>query len=134
VIEAAIYSLLVAAGIANVYPVLLPEQVDYPAVTYQVIDSPPVHSLDEAMGDDPSTELIHPRIQISAWGNDYKSVLLLGQQVKNALHGFSGTVATPEGPVTVNRIHWEDARDLYEERTRTFHRASDFEVWYNPPG
>jgi len=129
-IEAAIYSLLshdagIAAAIAGgIWPILMPEVVDYPALSYFVVDSPPIQTLVEPCG------LAHPRIQINAWSNDYASAKKACEAVRKALDGFSGTVATPDGPVFICGIRWEDERDSYEHETRTFRTMRDFIVWY----
>lgn len=130
-IESAIYSLLsndpgIAALIqGGIWPVLMPEQVDYPAISYFCVDSPSVQTLLEASG------LAHPRFQVNAWANDYTASKRVIEAVRLALDGINSmTISTASGAVQVRGIRWEDERDTYEHETRTFRTMRDFIVWY----
>jgi len=125
-VEAAINAILladpgVAAVVASrIYPVVMPEDPTLPAITYQRIDGPRETSLDL------DSSLAHPRIQVSAWGNAYADVKNAADAVREALNGFSGTIAG----FTIQGIVIESDNDLYDPQTRTYHVATDFEVWH----
>ena len=129
-IESAIFALLsndsgIAATInGGIWAVLMPEGVEYPALSYLIVDSPSIATLNEPTG------LAHPRVQVNAWANSYADAKRANDAVRRALDGFAGTVATPDGPVLIRGIRWEDERENYEKETRTFHCLNDFFVWY----
>ncbi|HEX4499855.1 MAG TPA: DUF3168 domain-containing protein [Scandinavium sp.] len=129
-IESAIFKLLnedagVQATInGGIWPVLMPEFTEYPAISYIVVDSPPVQSLGEPVG------LAHPRFQINAWANSYLEVKQVTDAVRLCLDGYRGAVSTDSGVVNICGIVFEDDRDAYEKDTRTFQASRDFIVWY----
>ncbi len=131
ILEAAIYAILAAAaGVttivgARIYPNLMPEGAAYPALTYFTVSADEEHTLDRASG------LVHQRIQVDAWGNDYTTVKTLMKQVRSALEAAYGIVQTPLGNLDINGILRDNERDLYEDKTRTHHCAGDFLVLYN---
>jgi Protein of unknown function (DUF3168) len=130
VIEAAIIAILsndagVAGAIAGgIWAVLMPEEVQYPALSYTLVDSPSIQTLNEPTG------LVHPRVQVSAWANSYAEAKRAADAVRKALDFFAGPVSTPDGPVLIRSIRWEDERENYERNTRTFHCSNDFFVMY----
>lgn len=130
-IEAAIYEILAAAaGVtaivgSNIYPVLMPEEAPYPALTYFTVDADEIHTLDRTSG------LVHQRFQVDAWANDYSTAKTLMKQVRAALEAAYGTIVTPLGDVDIDGILRDNERDLYEDKTRTHHCAGDFLVLYN---
>jgi hypothetical protein len=113
----------VSAIVGNrIYPLLTPEEGTYPALSYFRVDGPREHDLTGPAG------LARPRIQVDAWANDYPTAKALITAVIAALDGYSGTVA---GVLIVGiTIAPPGDHDLYEERTKSFHRAADFEVMH----
>ncbi len=113
----------------RIYPVVLPPNVVYPAVTYQRISGPRVHT----MGNDPG--LAYPRIQISCWYRDisdpqkgYGQVKAVAEQIRLALQDQKNT--TWGGSVTVRAVLFDGDTDLYDFETQVHQVALDFIIWY----
>ena len=62
------YAGLTALISTKVYPLIIPQAVERPAIAYQRISDPPEH----AMGTDAA--IYHPRYQINCWANTYTGV------------------------------------------------------------
>jgi len=108
----------------RIYPLILPQGVTLPAVTYTQISGPRVH----CMGSDPG--LTHPRFQVSVWAESYSDMATVAAQVRAALQDYSGTMGGDDG-VVVQRIFLEDETDRnFEPNTKTFRRDLDFIIWH----
>jgi hypothetical protein len=79
------------AAANRVYPLLLPQQPTYPAVTYQQISSVASHAMGQ---DSPLTRL---RVQVNSWGKTYAEARALATEVEARLKRFRGQA----GSVTV---------------------------------
>ncbi len=106
--------------VARIYPMILPQQPTYPAVTYQRIDGPRESALNSDMG------IPNPRIQIDAWGSSYASALAVAEQIRAALVRQVWT----ENGVSVLDALIDDDRDLFEDDVqeggqRIFRRSLD---------
>ena len=127
-LEQALYSYL--SGVAGltalvstrIYPLMMPQDVTLPAVTYQRISGPRVHT----MGTDPGLE--SPRFQLSSWASSYSSVKAVAEQVRLALQDYAGTMGGAGG-VVVQRAFLEGDQDFYEPDTLIYQVASDFIIW-----
>lgn len=86
-VETKIYTLL--AGNATVarkintriYPVVMPQDVKLPAITYQRNEATKVNTLSGYSG------LANPHIVINCWGRNYDEVKALGADVHAAMNG-----------------------------------------------
>ena len=118
-------------GSVRIYRDTLPEEVAYPAMTFFRVSTPRVHALDGPTG------LASPRFQFSAWSGDVANpdgstrsgaddVLDIIDAVRVALDGYSGAM----NGVAVRAIlaDEEGDRDMYDEKTRSYHRMIDFMV------
>ncbi len=115
-------------GSTAIYPIMIPQGVNLPAVTYQEISESPVH----AMGADPS--LMFPRFEISSWSSSYKQVKIIADSVKSVLRDFGSTkLGGAAAGVYVQRIFFENETDFLdidrETGTMTFHVAQDYIIW-----
>lgn len=90
----------------RVYPVVLPQATDFPAVTYQVITEQRDYKQE---GDD---SVPTRRVQVDLWANTYDET----EALYNALRQLSGTNHVPFGSPAVyfNGVFFDNARDLYE--------------------
>ncbi len=111
----------------RIYPVVLPPNVVYPAVTYQRISGPRIHT----MGNDPG--LAYPRIQVSCWYRDisdpqkgYGQVKAVAEQVRLALQNQKSTTW---GSVTIQAVLFDGDNDLYDPDTQVHQVALDFIIW-----
>jgi len=125
-IEDAIYSKLSGtSGITalvgrRIYPVVLPQKCKLPAITYDKVSDPQIHT----MGSESNP--CHPRFTIHVWGETLKNVIDIAEQVKTALKYYTGTIAS----MIIQRIYYDNETDIYEPQTETYHRALDFLIWY----
>jgi len=120
-VEAAVFGLLSSdAGVSGmvssrIYPVKLPQDPTYPALTYFRV-SALRHS---SMGND--TGLVEKRIQVSSWAKLYSEVNDLAERVRDAMQRTRGVFSGVEildifmdgdGPEI-----WEDEVDVYQAIT-----------------
>jgi hypothetical protein len=107
-IEEAIYSYLSnETGITSlvgsrIYPVKLPQNTDYPAITYFRVSGPEHHEKDMA----------YPRFQFSCWAAEYGTAKGLAAEVKAAFQRFKGTMGTP-GVAVIQGVFLNDL-DVYD--------------------
>ncbi len=106
---------LVALLAARVYPLLLPQEVVLPAISYQRISGVREQSL---TGD---SALQHPRFQFSCWAETYAEALAVAEQVRLALQGIT---AAGGG-------YYEGAFDLYDSETGWYYVPVDITIWHN---
>ncbi len=129
IIEDALYSYLstypgLTALISDrVYPLKRPQKIKSPALTYQKISCPRLHTF----GNDPG--MATPRFQFSCFAEDYNTVKNIAEQVRFALQDYSGTMGGVDG-VIVGAVNLEDEVDLYEEDAEIFRVDLDFIIWH----
>lgn len=80
------FSPAIAEG--RIHPLVLPQNTDLPAVTFQRISGPRVRSLSGPGGK------ARPRIQLDAWANTYTEAQALATQLRQALDGYKGLMGT----------------------------------------
>jgi hypothetical protein len=124
-VEADLFSRLTGfAGVAalvgqKVYPVTLPQGIHYPAISYFRVSS----TRPSAMGRD--IGIVRARFQVDVWAFDFDSSKAVAEQVRLALQRYSGT-----NSIEIIEIFFLNEADTFEENTRTYHQALDFEVNY----
>ncbi len=130
-LEEALYSYLKdVAGLKalvgdRIYPVVIPQKADMPAVAFQRVSGVREHT----MGDDPG--LAHPRIQFSCYGQTYSSAKNTAQEVRKALQDQRNTTWGGAGGVKVQAIMLENELDLpWEPDSRLFCAVLDFTIWH----
>lgn len=107
----------------QIYPIVIPQGKTPPMVTFQKINGPRVHAMQQDAG------MAYPRFQVSCWGMTYKSAKDVAAQVRAALQDFKGTMGGVGG-VVVSGVFIEDENDLYEPGTQVYHVALDFIIWH----
>jgi hypothetical protein len=96
------------APIAEVFPTVVPEKWDRPAITYRLISQ-------TELGDhDGPTGLVTSRYQLNAHADSHSGALALARQIRKLLNGFSGTLA--DG-VSVDSVEVVTVFDLGEAFT-----------------
>ena len=124
--EQAIYSRLnseVTALGGRIYPMVLPQNVAYPAVTYQRI-SATRHS---SFGVDDAP--VEPIIQVDIYGRrdvGYGAHVTVADAVRSALQRYRDESATPP----IYDIFIEAERDDYEDDTELYRKSFDLRAWY----
>lgn len=125
-IEQGIYSLLandatIKSLVANrIYPVLLPTNVAYPAISYQDISASSGATMDG------SGERMK-RIQFSIWSKAYADGKAVQAAIRNLLDGYSGTLS--DGSVLQN-VRADNELDGYEKDLLLFQAVIDFIVYF----
>ena len=107
----------------RVYPLLLPQNVRYPAAVYRRISA----TRYSAFGRDAAAA--EAVIQVDVYGHrsqGYGAFATVADAVRRAIQRFSDTSATP--PVYDTFIEAE--RDDYEENTELFRKSFDIRPWY----
>jgi hypothetical protein len=107
---------------ARVYPLLLPQQPTFPAITYQQVSAVRLH----AMGDD--STIVTARVQINSWARTYAEVRTLANEVEALLSRFRGTV----GGLQVLDVLLDNEIELYESDTQTRRVVQDVTVYLSP--
>ncbi|MGF7429585.1 DUF3168 domain-containing protein [Thermoanaerobacterium thermosaccharolyticum] len=119
-IETVIYSYLsnnqnIKSIVDNrIYPMILPQKPQFPAITYQKISGPRINSKSGDSG------LSYPRIQFNCWGKTYLEAKQVAMVVIDAMNKFTNGEATIQ-----------DEHDSYEPDTNLFYISVDFIIWYN---
>ena len=126
-VEAAVFDLLSSdAGVSGVvsnriYPVKLPQDPTYPAITYFRV-SALRHS---AMGND--TGIVEKRVQISSWAELYADANNLAERVRDAMQRTRGTFAGVE----ILDIFMEgDGPEIWEDAVGAYQAITDCNVIY----
>lgn len=100
----------------RIYPLIMPQGVVHPAVTYQRISS----TRESCMVDDDG--IVRSRFQVSVWANTFASARAIIDQVRQALQRWSTT--------GVQDTFILAEYDLYDEEALIFGVALDAEVIY----
>ncbi len=130
-VEEAIYTILTGDGVVGpliatrVYPGLAPQEATLPYVVYDRISTPRVRSLDG------TSDLAHPRHQITSWATTYAGAKALATAVRNALDDYSGAV----GAETIDDAYIDDEGDVANlspgvDERRMFGVRQDFVIWH----
>ena len=119
-IHGAIVALLVAdtavsALVSNrIYPVRMPLNVTYPAISIHEISG----------NEDHVTGHKHNRYQVSCWSTSFSQAQSLKEAVIDCLQRYKGVASGNK----IKQISFEGSMDLYEEETKIYHIPLDFIV------
>jgi len=97
----------------RVYPIKLPHEPTYPAITYSRVASEKVNAFDGYKG------LEDARIQVDCWASTYAQAKDLAEKVISAMIN-----ATPF------KARVASDTDLYDDDTGTYRVSVDFYIWY----
>lgn len=117
-LESAIYTVLTGNAdvkrmvTRRVYPIVLPQNCDFPAVSYQRITGVKVNDL-QGYGN-----LQNARIQVDAWAKSYDEVKQLGAYIHTAMNGAG----------TFHSLLVTDS-DGYDADAGLFRLTMDFSAW-----
>lgn len=112
--DAAVQTHVGATPSSRIYPLVLPQAPELPALTFQRIANPRVNSFDAGGGID------NPRIQVDCWGTSRKAARELAMEVKRVVEN-----ATAFGAWLVS-----DA-EFYEDdvEPKLYRVSMDFSIW-----
>ena len=108
----------------RVFPQVLPQFCDYPAIAYTVVDAVPINTLDGNAG------LESVRVQFDVWASSYSDKAAVSREIRRALLAYEtgGTVAG----FNIGAVLLETQRDEpYEHETKSFRTILDFMIWHN---
>lgn len=125
-IEAGIFAHLIGnAGVValvgtRIYPLLVPQDAEMPALAYQRISGPRDHAHDGASG------LALARIQLTFVAASYDGAKSLAAAVRAAMDGFSGMM----GEVMVNACLLDNEIDHWAMGHEAPVVRHDYRIWY----
>lgn len=130
-IEAALVYILVNDIAVNmlvstrIYPNVIPQDADMPAITYQQISGPRVHDMDGAVG------MVKARFQFTCWAENYDKAKEIAGAVRLAIDGYSGTVLQ----TVIDGIHLGNEGDMPEmmpgaDELSRYGKYLDFVIWF----
>jgi hypothetical protein len=106
----------------RVYPTSeVPQGVTLPAVGYERISTPAMHSMDGA-------SLFSPRMQITVLASSTASADGVADQVKNALNAFSGPFT--DGTIVQFSRLLDHRGPFRDDETKSVVAELDFEIWH----
>ena len=116
-LETAVYAALVANATVNrkcntrIYPIVMPQGVKFPAITYQRISGGKVNTLDGYSG------LANPHMVINSWATNYDTAKELSKDIHVTMNAatFKTILATE--------------LDAYDSDLGLFAVSQDFSVW-----
>lgn len=121
--EKAIYNILInnAAVFAitgnRIYPLVIPQGIEKPAITYQSISGSPSN---DKSG---TSRLDVIKTDIDMWGENHLILMDLKEKVRAALDGFDDT----NSGYTLNII-FEDEKDLFDDDSERFHIVQTYSI------
>lgn len=106
----------------RVYPVILPQEPIYPAITYNDDDSNYVESFDGQTG------LVQSVFQIDAWEKTYAGATTLATAINTALRNTSGAF----GGIIIQRCTiLSGPITAYENSVEAYRQTQIFSIWNN---
>ncbi len=107
----------------SIYPVVLPEQKEYPAITLHLDNTKPNDSKTQVSGVD------NVQVVVLAFAKTYDRVQQINTAVRNAIDGFSGGVTTSDDAVhNIDAIRFLSIKDDYDQENDLFVRQSIYDV------
>lgn len=103
---------------SRVYPLMLPQEPSFPAITYQQISSGRMR----AMGKD--GPLIRARVQLNSWGSSYAQARTLAGEVEDMLNRFRGIVSG----LNILDILIENEIETFESETEARRVIQDYTI------
>ncbi len=107
----------------KIYPIVLPQDPIFPAITYQWISGDRLYSLSGPSG------LSGPRIQFDCWAKTYAASEGLFEALRKRLDGYRGQMGSAPGH-TVQGVFFANEVDLYEAEIDVYRRSVDFMIHY----
>ncbi|MBA7515230.1 hypothetical protein ES705_07269 [subsurface metagenome] len=105
----------------RLWPLRLPQNVEYPCIRYRQVSNPPELAHDGPVG------LGHPRYQFDCYSPLHDEAWQVAQQLEFALHGFRGAMGT----VTVQAGIVQDTREDYDAVIEAYRVMLDAILWHD---
>jgi hypothetical protein len=104
---------LTAMVSTRIYPAMLPENCELPALSYQRISNTPQNTMSGHSG------LDNPRIQIDCWATSYGDAKAIGDKTRKAM-----------GAATTFRALQLSDQDIIEPELEIYRVSMDFSCWF----
>ncbi len=104
----------------RIYPIEMPPNTELPAIVYQRISGPRVHS-----HSGPS-HLAHPLFQLSCWGADQTVAKTLADQARCSLDGFKGVSRGED----IHGMLVTDVRDSGKPEEGSYRVIVEVRIWH----
>jgi hypothetical protein len=105
----------------RIYPMILPQNPTYPAITYSR------NSVDRDMTlEEGQTDFASADIQIDAWSTSYSGAKTLWQAIKDAIQNFQGSM----GAIAVQRAFVVGDLDVYEPDVGAYRCSMTVSIWH----
>lgn len=113
------------ANSTSVYPVVLPQQKEYPAITLMIVDTKPNDSKTQVSGID------NVQVAVMAFAKTYDKAQQIGNNVRACIDGFGGGVTTSDGTLHYfDEIRFLSIKDDFDEENVLFVRQSLYDIRY----
>jgi len=111
---------------SRIYPLFVPQNANIPAITYQNIVSPRVHTLGGV------DDMVPALYQLNCWAETMRGARELSEAVRDALNNYSGTVRG----VVIQATQIVDEDDMPEalagdDVLNRYGKRLDFKIFYN---
>lgn len=110
---------------SRIYPLLLPQNPTFPAVTYSRVATTRLHAFERSF-------FPHPRFQFNCWAmnttdkSGYEIAKDVAEQLVAALNLYWGAM----GDETVQASFIDDQHDLYDPDTKVWHVVVGAVIWH----
>lgn len=104
----------------RVYPQVLPQNVAYPAISYEPVSKPRLRDIEGPTG------RALPRIRISCWAKTFVAAKELADDVRHRLDGYRGAM----GGWTIGSTQLEAEIDLYDDTVDAYRTVVDYRLSY----
>lgn len=126
-LDEAIYQYLIAQSDLtalvgyNIYPDVLPQKVNYPAIAFEQISGQRVL----AFGND--TNYIHPVVRFNCYADSFDEARTVGEKLRSAMQNLIGTMSSLTN-VTVMLV---SESDNYNYDVDRYVDEMEFEIWHD---
>lgn len=115
---AAVTAIVGTGDDCRIYPVMIPQGIKKPAITYQRISDLPTKDKDGV------SKLDVDLLDLDFWGFDYDVLKNLKKEVRTALDGFDGT----KKGHTLNIIYDTSSPELFDGESKKFHLVDTYSI------
>ena len=109
----------------SVYPTVLPQSKEYPAVTLMILDAKPNDSKTQ------TSPIDNVQVAATIFAKTYDAAQQIDTAVRNAIDGFSGGVTTSDSTVHyIDEVRFLTRKDDFDEESILFVRQCLYDVRY----
>ena len=104
----------------NIYPAMAQQGVDFPYITYSVVDDEPIMSKSTSAGS--LADIDEKKIEINIFSESYSNIVDASVAIIKSLNRFKGT----NNSVVVDSINYDDTNDNFDQTRAVYIRTLDF--------